>query len=149
MGTTDPTRFPSGLGFTKDTSRENTIDSLSNRGDYKWEMYTFTPKIVASVTAQLTGIFLPADGYPLLGGVRIFTAESTGLTKTLSVGIQGLGGTALIDAFPIDSVGMGNGPGVSASFTGGGELTYTLGSADFVELDCEVQIIIVCSRADA
>lgn len=148
MGTTDPTRFPSGLGFTKNTTRENSIDSLSNRGDYKWEMYTFTPKVVASGAAQLTGIFLPLNGYPLVGGVRIFTPETTGLTKTLDVGLNGLGDDVLISAFPIGSTGMAAGGGPAAAFTGGAELTYTFGSADFVELDCEVQIIIVCSSTD-
>ena len=92
-------------------------------------------KPVANATANLTGVSLPPYCQISTGVVKVISPEVTGLTKTLSIGIQGGAANAILDAVDVSAGGF-QGVKVGDNFNGGAELTFTLGSADFVELDC-------------
>ena len=138
------TNLPGGLGISADT-RDNLIDSLVNRAGWKLQSITFTPKLVATTAAQDTGITAPASGFPLVVGVKVNTAEVTGTTKTIDVGLVVGGSDVLVNGAPVNNVGTFNPNSNTALFSTGSNITYSLGSADFAELDCEVFILWVCT----
>ena len=63
------------------------------------------------------------------------TPESTGTVKTVSVGIAGGTGTELINAGSVSSAGINGSTTIPLTTNLADEITYTLGSADFAELD--------------
>lgn len=118
----------------------NSADSGSeNRGDYFVQTITFTPTIVASTAAQATGKILPTGAKVIDTTINVFTAEATGLTKTLSVGNSGAA-TSIINAASVAATGMVDGGTIGTPVQSGNEITYSLGSADWAEFDGEVVI---------
>ena len=117
--------------------------STTNRGDWFSQTFTFTPAVVASAAAQLTTVTLPTNCVAVSATVNVLTAEATGGTPTLSVGFDGGSATALASAVTVSSVALV--AGTDNVISSGETLNYTLGSADFVELDCEVVIQVLAS----
>jgi len=117
--------------------------STANRGDWFTQTFTFTPAVVASGTAQVTAVTLPTNCVSVSVTVNVLTAEATGTTKTLSVGFDGGSATALASVADVSAVALV--AGTDNVIASGETLNYTLGSADFVELDCEVVIQVLAS----
>jgi len=90
--------------------------------------------VVASGAVQNTGVFLTI-GQILSAWVYIKTPETTGTTKTVSVGIAGGAGTELISAGDVSGAGVVGSSSIPLTTNLADEITYTLGSADFAELD--------------
>lgn len=118
-----------------------------NRGDYGETNTAFAVKAVQSGAAQDTGI-PTAEGVGVVAFVDIKTAEVTGTTKTLDVGFSGGSGDELIQAANVAATGVipGN---VNIKVAAGQTLTFTLGSADFQELDCDVVIKFIGATREA
>lgn len=113
--------------------------SSSNRGDYFRQTITFTPTVVASAAEQTVNFTFPTGAQILHATINVFTPEVTGLTKTISVGVVGMG-SAIISGRSVAVAGIVTGGALGTPVQSGNQLTYTLGSADFVELDCEIII---------
>ncbi len=90
--------------------------------------------IVASGAIQNTNVFLSL-GQILSAWVYVKTPESTGISKALSVGIAGGAGTELINGGDVSSSGIIGSSSIPLTTDLATEITYTLGSADFVELN--------------
>ena len=118
-----------------------------NRRDYAENNTAFVVKAVQSGAAQDTGI-ATADGVAVVAFVDIKTAEVTGTTKTIDVGFSGGSGDELIQGANVASTGVipGN---VNIKVAAGQTLTFTLGSADFQELDCDVVIKFIGANKPA
>lgn len=131
---TAKTRFSRiGLSDRKD-STTNSVDS------YK-EIIEVPITIVAAATAQVTDVVLPANCLVSSATVYVGTAEATGLTKTISCGIDGGSGTAFVNAASVAATGMV--AGATAVAGNGATVNYTLGSADFAELDAVILLEII------
>lgn len=124
-----PTRYNSiGLSGRKD-SETNIVDSAIKTVE-------FPLTVVASGSAQDTGIAAPLASIQVLGSyIRINTAEVTGTTKTVSIGITG-SNASIQSGTDVSAAGTaGTSVGAALSSSASTNFTYTLGSADFVELD--------------
>ena len=91
---------------------------------------------VASAAAQSTGVFLPATVYAVRAYLNVITAEVTGITKTVDVGTNSTGDSVLNNA-SVAATGLVGALNTNV-LDGGEEITYTLGSADYAELDAEL-----------
>ena len=111
-----------------------------NRGDYFTQTITFPVTVVASATEQDTGILLPPNCQVLSATINVFTAEATGTTKLVDLGVVGTP-TAITTNADVSSTGFA-GLGTVVN-TGAVNLSYTLGSADYVELDAEAVVVIM------
>lgn len=103
--------------------------------------------IVASTAEQNSSIVLPTNAIEVHVSINVLSAEVTGTTKTLDIGIVG-NPDLLIDAADVSSAALvsktgGVGESAFPVNLGGETITYALGSADFVELEAEVLLYIV------
>ena len=140
-----PTRLTK-FGIAGKAAKSNSLGILENASDTAVTVKTFKPNIVASTAAQDTGIqVLPGVG--VVAYIKTTTPETTGTTKTLSIGTVGGVGTEFGSAEDVSAAGRAftfpNDPIVSTAVN----LTYSLGSADFVELDCEVILLLIEENA--
>jgi hypothetical protein len=111
-----------------------------NRGDIFTQTITFPITVVAASTEQDTGILLPPNCQVIRATINVFTAEATGATKLVDLGVVGTP-TAIITNGNVAGTGfVGVGTVVN---TGAVNLSYTLGSADYVELDAEAVVVIM------
>jgi len=106
--------------------------------------------VVASGAEQSTTLTLPANAIELSVVVRVLTAEVTGTTKTIDIGVVGNADT-LIDGADVSATGLVSKTGGAGESTfpvdlGGATITYALGSADFLELVAEVVFYIVTAE---
>lgn len=103
--------------------------------------------IVASTAEQNTTITLPSKAQELSVSVNIITAEVTGTTKTVDIGIVGNPDILIDDADVSNAgfVGKTGGAGESATPVdlSGATITYALGSNDFAELEAEVVVTVI------
>jgi hypothetical protein len=90
--------------------------------------------IKASASPINTNTFL-TYGQILSAWVYTKTPETTGAIKTVSVGIAGGTGTELINAASVSGAGINGSASIPLTINLADEITYTLGSADFAELD--------------
>ncbi len=132
-----PTRFTK-LANAGQKNKINSAGLVSNAGDWFNRTEVFTIPVVASATAQDTGIILPA-GVAVLAFIRVNTAEVTGTIKTIDIGLSGGTGAEFGNDLSVAATGVVLGE-VNAILTQGDTITYTLGSANFAELDAEVII---------
>ena len=102
---------------------------------------TYQIPLVASAAAQNTGIFL-SPGQILNAFVYVKTPEVTGAVKTISLGIAGGTGTELLSAGDVSSVQVVGGD-VPLDVQLSDEITYTLGSADFAELEASLVLKVI------
>ena len=132
-----PTRFNSiGLSGRKDSDK-NVVDSYT-------QTVEFPITVVASGAAQDTGIPCPEASIQVIGSyIRINVAETTGTTKTVDIGITGTEAAAQ-SATDVSSAGTAGTAVVAAlSSSTSTNFTYTLGSADFVELDATAVVTFI------
>lgn len=115
----------------------NSVGTVQNRGDYAMTTKAFVASVVASAVAQSTGVKL-LPGMTYLIGQNITTEETTGLTKTISVGFVGGTGTELLNAASVAASGFIPAATTVVAVDAEQELSYTLGSADWVEYDGEI-----------
>lgn len=90
--------------------------------------------IEASASPINTNVFL-TYGQILSAWVYTKTPETTGAVKTVSVGIAGGTGTELINAASVSGAGINGSVSIPLTTNLADEITYTLGSADFAEID--------------
>jgi hypothetical protein len=90
--------------------------------------------IQASASPINSNIFL-TYGQILSAWIYTKTPETTGAVKTVSVGIAGGTGTELINAGSVSSAGINGSTTIPLTTNLADEITYTLGSADFAELE--------------
>lgn len=135
---TAPSRLPKlGVSGRKGTDN-NTQDSFI-------QTFEFPVTAVASAAAQDTGIAVPSKFFqPISALLYVNTPESTGATQSVTVGttVDGqsiLGPTDVSSAGPVGTTSTG-------ATTGGGTFTWTLGGADYVELDAVAVVTLLCSN---
>jgi len=114
----------------------------ANRGRWFQKTLTFTPPLVPNITSQRAGVFLPAHAVVTNVFINVITPESTGATPLLDIGTVANATTALVPNANVSSAGLINPtPGSAREInTANDEVTYTLGSNDWVEFDGEVVI---------
>ena len=134
-----PTRFTK-IGAAGQKAKVNADDLLLNRGDYYRQTIAFVLPVVAASTEQSTGILVPA-GAAVNVFLNITTAEVTGTTKTIDVGLLSGAGNEFVDDGSVAATGIVL--GTASALTAGDEITYTLASANFAELDAEIVIEII------
>lgn len=132
----NPTRFTK-VGYTKGGKFGENV------GDYYTRTYTAPVTLVASAAEQDTGIQLP-PGVVLGTSIKVNTAEVTGLTKEVDVGVSGVSSTYLATNLNVSATGFKPAiPGQAIDTAA--NLTYTLGSADFAELEAEIVVYMIAS----
>lgn len=120
------------------------VRSTRNRGDYFKQIITAPITVVASTSVQTTTVQLPPQCVVTGAIVNVINAEVTGTTKTIDVGLSLGAGKELADGVSVADAGFVVGLG---GVDGGQNfLTYTLGSADFVELDAEIVVEVIGSE---
>lgn len=136
-----PSRY-NRVGFSG--SKNNT----TNQKDTFVETFEFDVAAVASGTAQDSGVKVPAGIVQCLSAyIDVETAEVTGTTKTVAVGVGGAGNN-LLAATSVAATG-GVGTPVAAAInttTSNNEITFTLGSANFAELAGRVVVTLLCQK---
>jgi len=116
--------------------------SDENRSDFVMQNVVVPLSAQPTASPIATGIFLPEGSVVLHAVQRVFVAEVTGTTKTVTVD---RGGDDIITTSSVASTGTG-GPALAAPVPSGtygnsgttDEINVTLGSADFAELEGEV-----------
>lgn len=136
-----PTRFTK-IGAAGQKSKIDSNSNELNRGDYYRQTIAVVLPVVASAAAQDTGIIVP-KGAAVSAYINITTAEATGLTKTIDVGLSGGSGSEFGSGLDVSATGVIL--GTASPLVSGATVTYTLGSADFVELDVELVVEIIGS----
>lgn len=131
------TRFKKvGLSGRKDTEK-NTQDTFI-------KTFEFDINFIASGAEQDTGIPAPAGIIQCISAyVDVTTAEATGVTKTVDVGIVGQPAVFLNDA-DVSAIAPVGTP-VTAAISGGANFSFTLGSADYAELASRCVITVLAT----
>lgn len=114
-------------------SGRKTEDSKSDAYQQAFEIKT---PIVASTATQTTTVQLPSKCVIEASFLNVITAELTGLTKTIDVGLSLGGSTDIAAGQSVADAGLfalSGGQPASQDF-----VTYTLGSADFAEFEGEI-----------
>lgn len=134
-----PTRFKR-VGFS------GSKDTTSNQKDTFAQTFEFDLAVVASTTAQNSGVKVPAGIVQAVSAyIDVETAEATGTTKTVSVGVGGAGNNILNGASVAATGGVGTPVAAAINTTSANnELTFSLGSADFAELAGRVVVTLLC-----
>lgn len=134
----NPTRFTK-LGTSGRTG------TVNNTQDSYLKTYEFPILAVASSAEQDTGIAAPTKTVQVVSAyLYVNTAETTGTTKTLTVGTTSGGGADALGASSVASTGVVGTP-VTAAFIGGGNWSFTLASANFAELDAVCVVTVLAS----
>lgn len=119
-------------------------DSANNSQDTYLQTFEFPVVAVASGAAQDTGVPVPTGTFQTVSAyLLINTAEVTGTTKTVTVGTTTAAGS-ILGATDVSATGPEGTP-VQAATAGGGNFAYTLGSANFAELDAVCVVTLLCS----
>ncbi len=119
-------------------------EDTNNEQETFIKTYEFDIDFVASGAEQDTGIAAPAGNIQAISAyIDVDVAEATGTTKTVDVGIVGQPAVFLNDASvaatgPVGTV-------VGAAIAGGANFSFTLGSADFAELNSRCVITVVAT----
>lgn len=141
----NPTRLTK-LGIAGSERKNNSLDIIMNASDTAVTMKTFKPNIVASTAAQDTGIqALPGIG--VVAYIKTTTPETTGTTKTLSIGLVGGAGTEFGTAEDVSAAGRIVTTPSDPIVDTAANLTYSLGSNDWVEFDGEVILLLIEENA--
>ena len=99
---------------------------------------------VASAAQQDTGIPLPDGGIQEISAfIKVDSPEVTGTTKTVNVGVFGGSATAFLSAADVSTVGVTGETLISAVNTSDDTIGYTLGSANFAELEGTLVLTII------
>ena len=109
------------------------------------QMISIPLPIVASAAEQVTTITLPARAVVTNTVLNVITAESTGLTKTIDVGLDTGGAAVLGNDLSVASTGSV--VGLTGVVADGDTVSYTLGSNDYAELDAELIIEYIAAES--
>jgi len=133
---TQRTRY-SALGLQgRQATSENSLDTFI-------KVYEFPIDAVASGAEQDTGVAAPAGWFQVISAViQVDTAEATGTTKTVDVGTTSGSGADILNDASVAATGPVGTP-VTAAVAGGGNFSFTLGSADFAELDATCVVYVL------
>lgn len=131
-------------------SRFTKVGVSGRTGESEFDSYIqtfeFPVVAVASGAAQDTGIATPDTFLQVISAVLVVdTEETTGTTKTVDIGTTSTAAGVINDA-DVSVAGVVGTP-VTAALVGGGNFTYTLGSADFAELSAFCVVTALCSDA--
>ena len=125
-----------GLSGSKDTE--------NNSKDTFVKTFEFDINAIASGSEQDTGVAAPAGTIQVISAyIEVETAEVTGTTKTVDVGIVGQPAVFLNDA-DVSATGPSGTP-VNAAISGGANFSFTLASADFAELVSRCVITVIAT----
>ena len=135
-----PSRFTKiGVQGRTGTS-ENTQDTFI-------QTFEFPVVAVASAAEQDTGVVAPTDFLQVISAVlKVTTAEATAAAKTVDVGTTSGSGADILDDVSSAATGPVGTP-ITAAIAGGGNFSYTLAGADFVELDAVCVVTALCSNS--
>lgn len=133
-----PTRvIKQGLQGRKGTDK-NTQDSYL-------QTIEFPVAAIASAAEQDTGIEAPTKSIQIVSAyLYVGTEETTAAAKTLTVGTTTGSGADALGATSVAVTGPVGTP-VTAAFAGGGNWSFTLAGADFVELDATCVITVLAT----
>ena len=128
------------LGLTgKQSSTDNEQDSFI-------KTFEFNINAIASGAEQDTGIAAPSGIIQVISAyIDVGTAEVTGTTKTVDVGIVGQPAVFLNDA-DVSATGPSGTP-VTAAISGGANFSFTLASANFAELVSRCVVTVLATDA--
>lgn len=127
-----------GQGFAGGKSRQ------FNKLDTRIITREFTVSASANASQIDTGITLPATTQAISAFIKTTTAEATGTTKTIDVGVFGGTGNEFITGASVASVGVSGLPVTTVQDTSTNDtIGYTFGSGDFAELECVVSLTLV------
>ena len=137
------------LGLEGSKGHKDSKSNSVNRKDTYIKTFEIPLTVVAANTAQNTGIFAGSRVVQVISAyIDVKTAEATGTTKTVSIGI---GGTAnnVLNAASVAATGAVGTPLLPAitTTTANNQFTYTLGSANFAELDAVAVVTCLCQDA--
>jgi len=115
-----------------------------NKTDTRIITREFTVSASATASQIDTGIKLSNTVQVISAFVKVGTAEATGTTKTLSVGLFGGTAAEFLSASVVSAVGVVGTPLLvakdSSTFN---TIGYKFGSADFAELECTVVLTLL------
>ena len=115
-----------------------------NKTDTRIITREFTVSASATASQIDTGIKLSNTVQVISALVKVGTAEATGTTKTLSVGLFGGTAAEFLSASVVSAVGVVGTPLLvakdSSTFN---TIGYKFGSADFAELECTVVLTLL------
>lgn len=133
-----PSRFTK-IGISGRTGTDN------NTQDSFLQTFEFPVQAVLSAAAQDTGILAPKTIQAMGAYLNVTTAEATGTTKTVSVGVVGAS-AAFLSTADVSATGPVGTP-VTAVYdnTALANFAFILGSADFVELDATMVLWVIGS----
>lgn len=137
------------LGLQGSKRQKDSKSNSVNASDTYIKTFEFPILAVASGAAQDTNIFAGSKVVQVLSAyIEVDTAEVTGTTKTVSVGVGGVANNVLNGA-SVAAVGVVGTPVTAAipTTTANNEFTFTLGSADFAELVARAVVTCICKDA--
>lgn len=135
----NPTRFTK-LGVSGKTATAN------NRQDSYVQTIEVPLLAILSGSAQDTGVKAPKTISSFGGYIEVTTAEATGTTKTVDVGLVGGTGDLFVTAVDVSATGpVGTVNTAVVDNTSLANFSYTLASADFEELDAVLVLWFVGS----
>ena len=147
-----PTRFTElGLAGKPPGSTDSDQRSALSTSDPFLKQYVINLPVVASAAEQTISsgagatADLPAHAVVLSGYLRVITAEVTGGTPTLNIGTLAGAGTELGSALAAGSIADVPFENTVPIAISGDSLTYTLGSADWVEFVGELVLLVMGS----
>ena len=126
-----PTRYGK-LGFT--ANKDNPREAYMQIGQVALP-------VVASAAEQTTTYVFPSRCVIVGCYLDVETAEVTGLTKTLDVGLDTAGAAVLGNN--LSTAATGSVLGLGGVVADGDTLTYTLGSADWVEFEGQIILDLI------
>ena len=115
----------------------------TGKSDAFQKTYELRVPVVASGAEQTIDITFPNRAVLDIGMLNVFVAEVTGTTKTMNIGTDATNASSIESAISTATVG-------TQHITGGlvlsnDKITYTLGSADWVEFEGEIVIRVLAS----
>lgn len=115
-----------------------------NKTDTRIITREFTVSASATASQIDTGIKLSNTVQVISAFVKVGTAEATGTTKTLSVGLFGGTAAEFLSATAVSAVGVVGTPILPAKDSStNNTIGYKFGSANFAELECTVVLTLV------
>ncbi len=128
----------SGLGLSGGKGRK------FNKLDSKIITYEFNITATANGSQIDTGIRIDSIAQAVSAFVKIDTAETVGLSKTLDVGVFGLSSSAFLNDVDCSSIGVKGTPVLSVQDTSiNRTIGYTFGSSDWANFKGTVHITII------
>lgn len=137
------------LGLQGGKGNKDSKSNSSNGKDTYLKTFEFPITRVAATTAQNTGIYAGSRAVQVISAyLDITTAEATGTTKTISVGIGGVGNNVL-NGTSVAATGTVGTPVAAAitTTTSNNQFTYTLASNNFAELVATCVVTCLCQDA--